>query len=707
MSPHLRHSLTAFVALTIAVALRASAYAQTEQPDNYKWLEDVYGKRSMDWVKEHNEASAKIIEGDPRFAKLQADALAVAQSPDRLATPEFQGKYVYNFWQDATHVRGIYRRTSIADYMKKTPHWKTVLDFDAISKQDKKSWVNSGIERLEPGDKLCLVGLSDGGEDAHIYREFNLQTGKFVKGGFTLPRAKSGVAWVDKDHLLVTSEWGPGSLTDSGYPYITRLWTRGTPLSSAKEVYRGTRKDVGVGAGVLHDGQGNRVIEIINNRTFFEGETNVYSHGKVVKIGLPPRCDVNDLLNNHLIVTLKQDWTPMGGSRKYVQGSLLALNMRDVMKDPMRLKPSVVFLPSKTEFEQATAATKNTLVLTTLENVQGRAYVCNVDSRGKWSRKAIPVGDNLDVSILSTSAVDDKFFLDTSGMITPETIYLADGKDRSLKVAKARKPQFDATNLEVDQNWATSKDGTKVPYFIVHRKNIKLDGENPTLISAYGGFQVSSTPYYSGTIGKLWLERGGVYVLANIRGGGEFGPAWHEAGLKTHRQRIYDDFAAVGQDLVDRKITSPRRLGIEGGSNGGLLVGVEMTQHPEMWNAVVIEVPLLDMLGFEHIAAGASWVGEYGSASVPEERKFLASISPYNQLSKDVTYPEPLIFTTTKDDRVGPVHARKFAARMEQFGKPFFYDEITEGGHSGGADLKQKAHSAATTYTYLSRKLMD
>lgn len=702
-----RSSITTALALAVLTALHAAGFAQTEQPDNYTWLEDVHGQRAMDWVNSHNAASAKVLQADPRFATLQAEALKVAQSPDRLPQPEIRNGFVYNAWQDADHVRGILRRTTLAEYMKAKPNWHTILDFDALGKADKKSWVNAGQIWLEPADRYCLVGLSDGGEDAHIYREFDSKTGTFVKNGFSVPRAKSDVAWIDKDHLLVTTEWGPGTLTASGYPFISKVWRRGTPFNSAKEVYRGTTKDVGVGSAFFHDGQGHRVDVIVNNRTFWDNEFMLLTGGKTTKLGLPSKSDLNGLLKNRLIVTLRQDWQPAGSKHTYPMGSLLAINMSDVHNDAVHLKPTVVFAPSKTEFAQQVGTTKNRLVLTTLNDVMGRAYVCRPGSHGMWTRKSVPVADDLSVSILTTSKSDDKFFLDTAGFTNPEAISLADGANGSLTKAKQRKGVFDAKDLKVEQLWATSKDGTKVPYFVVHKKDMKYDGNNPTILNAYGGFHVSQTPYYSAIIGKLWLERGGVFVLANIRGGDEFGPAWHDAGLKTHRQRIYDDFAAVGQDLVTRKITSPRHLGIEGGSNGGLLMGVEFTQHPEMWNAVSIEVPLLDMLGFEHLAAGASWVDEYGSASVPAERKFLASISPYNQLKKDVTYPEPLIFTTTKDDRVGPVHARKFAARMEEFGKPFFYDEITEGGHGSGADLKQTANTDATIFTYFSMKLMN
>jgi prolyl oligopeptidase len=367
----------------------------------------------------------------------------------------------------------------------------------------------------------------------------------------------------------------------------------------------------------------------------------------------------------------------------------------------------VVFAPTAQEFEQGLTTTKNHLILTTLDRVQGRAYVYTLASDGAWTRKRLPVEENQTVGIATASRTDDRFFVSVEGFLTPPSLWLGDAGDGSFAVAKSQKPLFDASGDIVEQLEATSKDGTKVPYFVVHRRDMPYNGSNPTLLTAYGGFQISSTPEYSPVDGKLWLEHGGVLVMANIRGGGEFGPAWHEAGLKTHRQRIYDDFYAVAQDLVTRKITSSQRLGIIGGSNGGLLMGVEFTQHPEMWKAVVIAVPLLDMLAYEHLSAGASWVGEYGSVSVPEERAFLASISPYNQLKPDAQYPEPFIFTTTKDDRVGPVHARKFAARMEEFHEPFLYDEITEGGHGAGADNKQEARLRAEYFTYLTMKLMD
>jgi prolyl oligopeptidase len=485
-----------------------------------------------------------------------------------------------------------------------------------------------------------------------------------------------------------------------------REWKRGTPLESAEEIFKGDVKDNGYGdnPSVFIDAQGRRATMIERSLTTFTSETYIVLEDGVKKLDLPLKSSVEGLLDGQLLITLEEDWT--SGGKTFPQGSVVAVDLEAVKRDPSHLKPETVFAPTATEFEQQMAVTGSHLIMTTLANVQGRAYVYT-HAAGKWSAKRLPVPDNVSVGIVSASRIDNHFFISLTGFLTPPSLWLGDAGAGSLTKAKEQKPLFDASKDVVEQLFATSKDGTRVPYFIVHRKNMAYDGNNPTLLTAYGGFLVSSTPSYSAPTGKLWLERGGVFVLANIRGGAEFGPAWHEAGLKTDRQRIYDDFYAVAQDLVARKVTSTPHLGIIGGSNGGLLMGVEFTEHPEMWGAVVIQVPLLDMLSYEHLSAGASWVGEYGSVSVPAERAFLASISPYNQLKPDVKYPVPLIFTTTKDDRVGPVHARKFAAKMEEFHEPFFYDEITEGGHGAGADNRQEARTRAEYFTYLMMKIMN
>ena len=681
----------------------------TEQPDKYTWLEDIHGERQLAWVKAENERSAEVLEKDSHFAPLEAEALKVRESPDRLPRPEFRNGTVYNTWRDAEHVRGIVRRTTLKDYLTAEPKWETVLDYDALSKADKQSWVGEGLMCLEPENELCLVQLSAGGEDAETLREMDLKTGNFVPDGFVLPRGKQDVTWVDKDTLLIARDWGPGTMREAGYPITIRRWKRGQPLQSAQEVFRGEIKDNGYGNDpiVFVDGQGHRAVIVQRSLSTFAHENYLLLPAGAKKLALPLKARVTGLVSGQLLVTLAENWKPQGQTAEIAGGSVIALELAAIQKDQTRLKPAVVFVPTAQEFEQFSMTTKNRMILATLEHVQQRAYVYAVGSDGNWTRERLPVPDNLTIKSGTASHTDDLFFLGLEGFLTPPSLWLGDAANGSFAAAKSQKPQFDANHDVVEQLVATSKDGTKVPYFVVHRKDVQWDGSNPTLLTAYGGFEVANTPSYSPVVGKLWLEHGGVYVLANIRGGGEFGPAWHEAGLKTHRQRIYDDFYAVAQDLVTRKITSSHRLGIIGGSNGGLLMGVEFTQHPEMWTAVVIQVPLLDMLGFEHLSAGASWVGEYGSVSVPQERAFLASISPYNQLKPNVNYPEPLIFTTTKDDRVGPVHARKFAARLEEFHKPFFYDEITEGGHGEGADNKQAARTDAEYFTYLMMKLMD
>ena len=663
----------------------------------------------MEWVKAEDARTAAVLEKQKPFAELDEAALKVLDSPEKLAYPTFRGGLVYNTWRDKDHVRGIVRRTTLESYLTNDPKWETVIDYDALGKQDKQSWVGKGLDCMEPEEERCMVALSVGGEDAITLREFNLKTGKFVEGGFVMSRGKQRVAWLDKDTLLIGRDWGPGTMSEAGYPITIRKWKRGTPLESAVEVYRGETKDNGYGdnPAVLVDGQGHRVAVVERNKTTFEHEWYLLLPSGPKKLELPLKADLEDLQDNQLLVSLEEDWTPAGQTKSIAQGSVISLDLDATKADPVHLKPTVLFAPTSQEFAQQVATTKNHVLLTTLEHVQGRAYVYTHGKDGTWTRVKLPVADNQSIGIVAASSLDDKFFMAQTGFLTPSGVLLGDAADASLKPGKTQKSLFDASHDVVEQLEATSKDGTKVPYFVVHRKDIPMDGSTPTLLTAYGGFQVSNTPYYGAVMGKLWLERGGTFVLANIRGGGEFGPAWHEAGLKTHRQRIYDDFYAVAADLVSRKFTSTERLGIEGGSNGGLLMGVEFNQHPEMWKAVVIQVPLLDMLGYEHMSAGASWVGEYGSVSVPEERAFLASISPYNQLKADGRYPEPLIFTTTADDRVGPVHARKFAAKMEEYHLPFYYDEITEGGHGAGADNRQAARTEAEEYTYLTMKLMD
>jgi prolyl oligopeptidase len=708
--PNGRSVLAPALALVCLALGTASLHSQTQTADpadKYIWLEEKNSPRAMDWVKAENARSAKVLEADPRFAAWQEEALKVSEDPNRLPTPGLRGNDVYNFWNDATNVRGLLRKTSVADYANPNPHWQTVLDIDALGKQENTSWVFHGMSCLYPGDQYCMVDLSVGGEDASTAREFDLKTSKFVDAGFASPHSKQDISWEDKDTVLISRDWGAGTMTKSGYPFVVKEWQRGTPIDSAKEVFRGEPTDIQAGGYVVEDAQGDHAVFFARAVSFFETLWWIKTPAGLKELAIPRKATPAGLLDGRLLIEIHEDWTPNPAGSKFIQGSLLAVRLADVLQDPAHLNPTIVFAPTSDEFLNGEATTRSRLVVATLKHVLGQAYVYTPTGKDSWTRKPLDVPENSAINVVTASDTSDAFFLSSESFLTPPSLLAGDAASAHLTLSRSEPPLFDASQDTVEQFYATSKDGTKVPYFVVHRNDMQLNGQNPTLLYAYGGFEVSETPDYQAVRGKLWLEKGGVFVLANIRGGGEFGPAWHEAGLKTHRQRIYDDFAAVAEDLIARKITSPRHLGIAGGSNGGLLMGVEMTQHPDLWHAIVIQVPLLDMLRYEQIEAGASWVGEYGSISVPEERAFLAGISPYNQLKPDAKYPEPLIFTTTRDDRVGPEHARKFAAKMEEYHEPFLYDEITEGGHGAGADLKQQARTRAEMYVYLAEKLMD
>jgi len=686
--------LLALVCLLTPLAAHAA-------PDPFLWLEDVNTPKAMDWVKQQDTRSLGVLHEDARYRNFFAEALAVSQAKDRVPAPTQLDGQIYNFWQDADHVRGVWRRTSLGEYRSKTPDWTNVLDVDALAKAEHANWVYKGANCAEPAENLCLVSLSDGGEDAVVQREFDVRYNAFRTGGFSLPRAKSAVDWEDENTLAVATDWGPGSLTESGYPFIVKLLHRGEALADAREVFRGTPHDVEVDISAVTDGAGHHTVILREGLDFFRSAWFRLTGTKVEKLVLPEKAELAGLVGGKLVVKLDEAW-PQAGGATIAAGSLVAVAL-----DHEGAMPEIVFAPSPRQSVEEVGVTHDRVVASVYDNVRGRIVVFTPDA-GTWRARTLALPDNVSVGVISTDLRDDQAFFSVTGFLTPGSVWFDDvATDAAPALVKESPARFDAARDVVEQLEATSSDGTKVPYFVVHPKDMKLDGTNPTLLYAYGGFQVSMLPTYSPVIGKLWLENGGVYVLANIRGGGEFGPAWHEAALKTKRQIAYDDFAAVGRDLVARHITSARRLGIEGGSNGGLLMGVEFTQHPELWHAVVIEVPLLDMERFEKIAAGASWVGEYGSMQNPDEAAFLAKISPYAHLRADVNYPEPFIYTTTKDDRVGPQHARKFAARMASMGLPYLYYEAIEGGHGAGVNAREIAEERALEMTYLSRQLMQ
>jgi len=677
----------------------AQAPAVQTAADPYLWLEEVEGDRALAWVNEQNARSLPVLENDPRYAGLLNAALEVAESRDRLPLGDVRGGYLYNFWQDPDHVRGIWRRARLDDYAANTPRWETVLDIDALARSENANWVYQGAD-CDPSGVRCMISLSNGGLDASTDREFDLQTRQFVDGGFVVPEAKSNIGWLDRDTLLVATNWGEGSLTESGYPFILKAWRRGTPLSSATEIMRGEATDVSIGVATFEDESGDHIAIAVEGETFFETVYSLMAAEGPQRITLPRKATIHQFFHDRLIVTIEQDWTI--GGRIYASGTLLAIPLATATSATPTIE--VIFQPGPRQSVGDIEATRDALLAPGFDNVRGRLWRFTL-ANGQWRQEQIALPQTGVVSIAGASTADARAFATYEDFLTPSTLYALDGaQPRSVRSLPA---QFDASPYVMEQLEAISADGTRIPYFIVARRDMQPTGQNPTLLYAYGGFQLSQVPSYNAYIGRLWLDQGGTYVLANIRGGGEFGPAWHDAGLLTNRQRIYDDFYAVEQDLVTRRITSPRRLGISGRSNGGLLMGVMLNQHPEMVNAAVIGSPLLDMLRYDQLLAGASWVGEYGSPNVPDQRAFLERITPYQNLRGGENFPTVFIYTSTKDDRVHPGHARKYGARLAELGVPFLYYENTDGGHSANANLREAARRRTLEYMYLTQRLID
>jgi len=688
----------------LAFVCGATLLAAAAEDDPYIWMEEIEGAKALTWARAENARSLPQLQNDPRFKAIYADAAKIITASDRIPAVSFAGDgTLRDFWQDTEHVRGIWRCTTVESYRAGKPQWRTILDLDALAKTEKANWVWHSPRCLPPEDRYCLVELSDGGKDAAVVREFDTRTGTFDDRGFKIPEAKSDYAWIDRDTLLVAHEWQKGQLTESGYPYIVKTVKRGQPLATAKEVFRGQVKDVGVGPRVLREPDG-RVAGVVLTQSidFFNSNFHLLTGTGTAKLELPARSTIQGYVSGRLIVSLEQDW--MAGGFK--EGDLIDFDFAAVKASPGKLRGSLVLRPTERQAIESVATTRDRLVVALYENVKGQVLSFSRGANGWTStRLALPNDSSIDIS--SAADRDNRLILSVQNYLTPTSQWIADASGGVPQKMRSLPPRFDASRHVVEQFWAASKDGTQIPYFVVRPKDLKLDGTAPTLLYAYGGFQISETPSYSGTVGKLWLEKGGVYVVANIRGGGEFGPRWHNAGLKLNRMRVYDDFFAVSEDLIRRKITSARRLGIMGGSNGGLLMGVALTKRPELYNAIVIQVPLFDMIAYDHIGAGASWIGEYGDPKIPAERKMLMSYSPYQNLKAGQKYPKVLIETSTKDDRVHPAHARKAAARLKEYGYDFLYYENIDGGHAAAANLNERALRTALEFTYLQQRLMD
>jgi len=678
--------------------------------DPHLWLEDVEGEAALTWVREQNTRSLDVLTGDKRYAQLEADALEIVNATDRIAYGVIRDGKVYNFWQDADNVRGLWRRTTLESYASETPDWETVIDFDALAEAEDANWVYKGANCFKPDgaeQTLCMMSLSNGGKDAVIQREFNLNTKSWVEGGFETPEAKQGLSWLDQDTVLISTDWGGdgSTLTESGYASVVKRWTRGTPLESAETVFTGEKTDVASSGFRIELDDGRTIGAIVKSDTFFTARYYLLREdGEPVQLPIPAKSNPNEVYQGQLLVSLQQDWTPEGQGTAFKSGDLISFDMEAYLANYDLPQVELAFRPTSRQSLEGVSRAGDTALISIHDNVVGKLLrLDRVDDA--WTTSAVDLPGDGQARLAFADKKSDTVFINYEGFLTPDSLVsynVASSEAASLKSIPAK---FNAEGLAVRQLEATSSDGTKIPYFVVHREDIPLNGTTPTLLYAYGGFQISLTPSYSPITGKLWLENGGAYVLANIRGGGEFGPEWHQAGLKGNRQRIYDDFIAVGEDLIEQKITSPRHLGIMGGSNGGLLMGVMLNQRPDLWNAVVVQVPLLDMLRYHKLLAGASWVDEYGDPDNPEERPFLEQISPYQNFDAEADYPTPFFLTSTKDDRVHPGHARKMARLFEEAGKPFYYYENIDGGHSAAANQSERARRSALEFMYLTRTL--
>jgi prolyl oligopeptidase len=676
--------------------------ADTTDPN--LWLEDITSEKSLAWVHQQNDRSIHQLTTTPEFEPIRKRLLSILDSKERIPYVEKHGEFFYNFWRDDTHTRGLWRRTTLAQYKTPNPKWETVLDLDQLATADKENWVWESVDVLKPDEDRALITLSRGGADAAVVREFDLKTKQFVIDGFALPEAKSDVAWRDRNTLYVGTNFGPDSLTKSGYPRIIKEWQRGTPLAQAATVFEGKPDDVQVSSYVAHT-QGHIYEFIDRGLTFFSDEIYLRRGPRLIYIDKPADAQLQTF-GEFMLLQLRSDWAIAGHT--YTSGSLIAENFEDYLKGKRDFVQ--IFKPSPHVSLASINATTNYLILTELDNVRSRPYVVGL-SEGGATLTPINVPPFATTDIIEIEPEDtrpmivDGYFLSVQDFLTPTTLYLDNAQFPHREKLKSLPAFFDTTGLQIQQQEAISKDGTRIPYFIVGRADLPHNGKNPTLLSAYGGFEVSMQPYYDATAGSAWLNRGGTYVLANIRGGGEFGPQWHEAARKQNRQRAYDDFIAVAEDLIARKITSPKHLGIQGASNGGLLMGVMLTERPDLFGAVACGSPLLDMRRYHKLLAGASWLDEYGNPDDPADWAYLSKFSPYQNLRPGIHYPPVLFTTSTRDDRVHPGHARKMAARMESLGAPVLYYENTEGGHAAADTHAQSAFMDALQYTFLLQHL--
>ncbi len=669
-----------------------TANTDVDKMDPYIWLEEVEGDSALNWVREQNRKTVDVLEQDSRFAQFEQEALHIYEAKDKLAYGRIRGDYIYNFWQDESHVRGVWRRSLLQSYLNNTPDWEVILDIDVLAEKEGENWVYKGTTGLPPTYNRFLIQLSRGGKDAVVVREFDMTTRQFISDGFEVPEAKSDVAWISEDQVFLATDFGSGSMTESGYPATLRIWNRGESLQESEEIASVNHEDLGVWGWSSFYNNGSYKL-VSKAKDFWSHEIFLMNdQNGLDKLDIPLDVKFRGIWQNQICMILRSDW------RGHTAGSFVAMDL-------ITQKTSEVFVPDSRSSISDDNMTDMHILLTIQEDVIDKVYRASF-SKGSWKLEdmSLPYGGT--ISIMSTNIKHSDFFYTYNDLITPVTLGYFANAESDPQVIRQSPARFDSEGLKVTQKFAISKDGTRVPYFLVMNPDIPRDGSNPTLLYGYGGFEVSEKSEYWSKTGKLWLEKGGVFALANIRGGGEYGPAWHQAALKTNRHKSYEDFFAIAEDMIESGITSPQKLGIMGGSGGGLLVGAAFTMRPDLFGAVVSQVPLLDMMRYHKLLAGASWMGEYGDPDDPVEGAYLQAHSPYHLLSSDQSYPKVMFTTSTKDDRVHPGHARKMVARMMEQGHPVMYYENMEGGHAAGANLKQYATMASIEMTYLHRMLM-
>ena len=691
----------------LALSCSFAAVAAAQEADPYLWLEDIEGEKALGWVKRENTATDALIVGRPGFEADRQRARAILDDDRQIAMPgDVMDNSITNFWRDAANPRGLWRQSPLDAYLAGKPVWTTLIDVDALGKAEAQSWVWHGADCLAPAYTRCLVSLSPGGTDSDIVREWDRTTKSFVTDGFILPQAKSSVTWEDADTLLVATDYGAGSMTTSGYPRIVKRWKRGTPLASAETVAEGEAEDVGMNVFAFTDGE-KRWPMISRGKSFYTADIKLpnVDASRYISTIVPDTASVRDVIDGQLVIFLNQDWANIPA------GSLVSLSLAAMSAD--RQVPIITAMtPTKAQAIESVSATDNILWVKALDDVEGKLFALRRDrATGNWSQKELPLAANATVGIAGTIGKRDIVLATTETMLTPPTLY-AVSEDKAPQSVQSLPATFDAKAMTVEKRFAISKDGTRIPYFLARKKGAA--GPVPALVHAYGGFRAAQTPgyltgqpYRAGPLGLYWVEGGNAYVLANIRGGGEYGPAWHQAALREKRQNSFDDLHAVAEDLVATGVSAKGKIAISGRSNGGVLVGAAMAQRPDLYGAVISGSPIKDMWRYDKMLAGASWVAEYGDPDVPEDWAFLSKYSPYQALRKGVKYPPIFLYLSTKDDRVHPGHARKYAARLKELGNSVYYHEYIEGGHSVGADHAEDAVRAAMLHAFLLRELVE